>query len=71
MLFLKNLESQFFFFCWLHLQGLEVPGLGIESELQLPACLTATATPGPSCICDLCHSLGQHWILDPLSEARG
>ena len=31
---------------------------------------TATATPDPSPICDLHQSLWQHWILNPLSEAR-
>ena len=42
--------------------------LGVESELQLPA--TATTVQDPSHICNLCHSLWQHWILNPLSEAR-
>ena len=32
---------------------------------------TATATPDPSCICNLCLCLQQHQILNPLSEARG
>ena len=32
---------------------MEVPGLGVGSELQLPAYTTATATPDLSCICDL------------------
>ena len=31
------------FFFWLHLRHVEVPRLGIESELQLPACTTVTA----------------------------
>ena len=31
---------------------------------------TATATPNLNCICDLCCSLYQHWILNPLSDAR-
>ena len=31
---------------------------------------TATATPDPSHICDLRHSLGQHQILNPLNKAR-
>ena len=30
---------------------MEVPGLGVESELQLPAYATATATPDPSHVC--------------------
>ena len=53
---------------------LEVPKLRVKSELQLPAyataTATATATPDPSRICDLCHSLGQHWMLKPLGKAR-
>ena len=50
---------------------MEIPGLGAESELQLPAYTGATATPEPSHICDLHHSLQwQHWIFNPLREAR-
>ena len=45
---------------------LEVPRL----ELQLPADARATVTQDPSHACDLHHSLQQHWILKPLSEAR-
>ena len=47
---------------------MEVPRLGVKLELQLPA--YTTATPDPSCICDLHHSLWQRRILNPLSEAR-
>ena len=53
-----------------HLQPVEVPRLGAELELQLPAYTTATATPDPHSICDLHHSSNQHQILNPLSEAR-
>ena len=49
---------------------MKVTRLGVESELQPPAFATATAMPDPSHICDLYHSSGQHWILNPLSEAR-
>ena len=42
----------------------EVPRLGVELELQLPAYTTATATRDPSCICK------PHRILNPPSEAR-
>ena len=50
---------------------MEVPRLGIESELQLPAySTTATAMWDPSCICDLHHSSWQCWILNPQSKAR-
>ena len=48
---------------------MEVPSLGVELELQLLAYTTATATPDPSSICDLRHSLWQRQILNPLSEA--
>ena len=49
---------------------MEVPRLRVESELQMPAYTTATATPDPSFVCDLHHSSWQHWILNPLSKAR-
>ena len=48
----------------------EIPRLGVKWELQLPAYATATATPDPRCICNLHHSLQQHWILNPLGKAR-
>ena len=40
-----------------HLQYMEVPGLGIELDLQLPAYTTAIAMPDLSHLCDLYHSL--------------
>ena len=49
---------------------MEVPRLGIESELQLRAYITAIATWDPSPICDLHRSSLQLQILNPLSEAR-
>ena len=48
---------------------MEVPRLGVQSELQLMAHTTATATPDPSCICDLHHSSWQCQIRNPLSKA--
>ena len=62
----------FVLFCFLgpSLWHMEVPRLGVESELQLLAYTTATAIPDPSWICDLHHSSRQCWILNPLSEAR-
>ena len=39
-----------------HSHHMEVPRLGVESELQLPAYATATAMTDPSHICDLHHS---------------
>ena len=60
------------FVCFLGLypQHMEVPRLGVESEPQLPAYATATATPDPGRIFDLHHSSRQCQILNPLSEAR-
>ena len=49
---------------------MEVPRLGVESELQLPAYTTATATPDVSSVCKLHRNLWQHQILNPLIEAR-
>ena len=53
-----------------HLWHGEVPGLGVESEVQLLAYPAATATWSLSHICDLHHSLRQRQILNMLSEAR-
>ena len=58
------------FFLWLQLQPMEVPGLGVELELQLLAHATTTAAQDPSYIFDLCSSLQQCQIPNPLSEAR-
>ena len=58
-----------FFFLGPHLWHMEVPALGVESELQLPDYTTATATWDPSHICDLRHRLQQCQILNPLREA--
>ena len=41
---------------------MEVPRLGIESELQLLAYATATATLDPSLICNLYHSSQLSWM---------
>ena len=49
---------------------MEVPRLGIESELQVPAYTTAIATRDPSHICDLHLSSWQCCIFNPLSKAR-
>ena len=57
-------------FCFLrpHTEHMEIPRLGVESELQLQA--HTTAAWDPSHICDLRHSSLQRWILNPLSEVR-
>jgi len=62
----------FFFFAFLspHLQHMEVPRLGVKSELQLRAYTTATVMPDPSHVCDLYHSSQQCRILNPLSKFR-
>ena len=60
----------FFFLFGLPLQHMEIPRLGVESELQLPAYTTATATPAMSRVCNLHRSSGQHQILNPLSKAK-
>ena len=52
------------------LAAYEVPGLGVESELLLPAYTTATVTWDLSCIYNPHHSSRQHQILNLLSEAR-
>ena len=49
---------------------MEVPGLGVELDLQPQAYATATATQDPSRLCSLYHSSQQHQIFNPLSEAR-
>ena len=65
-----SLETSFFFvILGLHLWHMKVPRLGVQSELQLPAFATATATADLSA-CDLHHRARQRWILNPLSEAR-
>ena len=60
----------FVFFLGMRLWHMEVPRLRVESELQLPAYTTATATWDPSRSCKLHHSSWQCQILNPLSEAR-
>ena len=49
---------------------MEIPRLGVRSELQLLAYTTATVTRDLSHICNLHPSSWQHWILNLLSEAR-
>ena len=49
---------------------MEVPRLGVESELQLQAYARAPAMQDLSYICDLQHSSRQRQILNPLSKAR-
>ena len=48
---------------------MEVAQPGVKPELQAEAYTIAPATPNPSCVCELFHSLCQYWILNPLSQA--
>ena len=68
----KSLHFVLFCFCFLglHPQHMEVPRLEVEWEIQPLAYATAIATLDPSHVCDLHHSSGQRWILNPLREAR-
>ena len=52
------------------MQQMEVPRLGVKSELQLLAYATATAMWDLSPICNLYYSSQQCGIINPLSEAR-
>ena len=49
---------------------MEVPRLGVKSELQLLAYATATATRDPIHVCELHHRSQQCQIPCPLSKAR-
>ena len=63
----------FYFFVFLgpHLRHMEVPRLGVEWKLHLPACTTATATPDLSRICDLHYTAHSNTgSFNPLSKAR-
>ena len=63
-------KFSFFFLLGLHPRHMEVLRLGVESELQLPAYTTATATQDPSRVFDLQHSSQQCQTLNPLSKAK-
>ena len=66
--------SLFFFFPFLrqHLWHMEFPRLVVKLQLQLLARTTGTttATPDPSCVCNLYHNSWQCQIINPLSEAK-
>ena len=66
--FEKCLLWFFFFFLGPNPWCLEIPRLGVKSELQLQS--TATALQDLSCVCNLHHSSQQRWILNPQSKAR-
>ena len=65
-----TVNSQFFFSFVILGPHMEVPRLGVESELLPPAYARATATPDLGSICNLHHSSWQSRIFNPLSEAR-
>ena len=69
-MFVLLLFIYLFCFSGPHPRHMEVPRLGVQSELQLPAYTTATATPDSSHVCNIHHSSQEHQILNPLSEAR-
>ena len=66
-----TVETQIFFldFWGPNLHHMEVPRLGVESELQQSIHATAVPKPDTRHICDLHHSSQQCQILNPLSEA--
>ena len=57
------LFSFFWSFLGPHPWRMEVPRIGVRSELQLLAYAPATVMPDPSHVSDLHHSLWQCWIL--------
>ena len=68
-----NMPKDFFSFCFKSphpRQYMEVPRLGVLSELQLSTYATTTATRDLSCFWNLHHSSWQCQIQNPLSEAR-
>ena len=72
VLFLDGFAFFFFFFSGPHSWHMEVSqARGSNQSCSCwPTYTTATAMWDPSWVCDLHHSSWQHWILNPLSEAR-
>ena len=70
----KPFSFSFFLFLFLLFRAThaayEVPRLGVELRLQLPAYATATATQDPRSVCNLHHSSRQYQILNPLGKAK-
>ena len=68
-----NIKNYLFIYLWgflgPHPRHMEILRLGVETDLQLPAYATATATQDPSHVFNLHHSSRQRQILNPLSEA--
>ena len=59
----------YMYFLGLQPQHMEVPRLGVQSELQLPACATAAALWDSSRMGKLYRNSQQHQILNGFSEA--
>ena len=59
-MYIFEIILNFFFFCLfflgLHPWHMEIPRLGIQLELKMPAYATATAMQDLSCLCDLHYS---------------
>ena len=65
-----GLSAFFLLFLGPKVRHREVPRLGVESELQLPAYTTVTAVLDPSLVFKLRHSSKHRQTLSPLNQAR-
>ena len=61
----------FFFFLVPYPWHMEVPRLGVQLVLQLPAYTTATAMPDPSHVCNPHRRVWQHQILKLTERGQG
>ena len=68
--FTPNPSDVSFFLYYFRLPSVVYESSRARSLIGAAAGAYATATPDPSCICDLHHSSEQHQIFNPLSEAR-
>ena len=60
----------FFFFLWPHQWHKEVPRLEVKIRAAAASLHHSYSHTDPSHVCDLHHSSQQHWVFNPLSEAR-
>ena len=71
---LYHLCFYFYFFVVIslepYLQHVELPRLGVKSELRPLSTATATTMQDLRCVCDLYHSSQQLQILNPLGAVR-
>ena len=63
VLILKKLHLFVCLFLVLHQWHMEVPRLGVKSQLEPAAYITATGMQDPSCVYNLHHTSQQRWIL--------